>query len=64
MSKVDTDQLSDEETAQRRDAIVHVMARTPPQPRVPKRPPVKARRKAAPTASGRKAPSDTAVTSS
>ena len=53
MPKTATNQLSDEEAAQRRDAIVHVMANTPPQPRAAKRP-VKVRRKATPTASGRK----------
>jgi len=63
MNKMETDQFTDEETAQRRDAIVRVMANTPPQPRVAKRP-VKARRKATPTVSGRKAVSaDAAVRS-
>lgn len=54
MSKMDTDQFSDEETAQRRDEIVRVMANTPPKPRTAKRP-AKPRGKAAPTASGREA---------
>ncbi len=63
MSKVNPDQFSDEETTQRRDAIVRVMANTPPQPRVVKRP-LKAHRKAVPTVSDRKTVSaDAAVRS-
>lgn len=53
MSKADVNQFTDEEAAQRRDAIVRVMANTPPQPRTTKQP-AKPRRKAAPTASNRK----------
>lgn len=63
MCKIEPTQLSDEETAQRRDAIVRVMASTPPQPRVAKRP-VKARRKATQTASDREVVSVDATVSS
>ncbi len=55
MSKVDAPQFNDEEVAQRRDAIVRLMANTPPQPRAAQRP-SKPRRKAAPTVSDRKPP--------
>lgn len=53
MRKADTEQFSDEETAQRRDEIVRAMANTPPQPRAAKRL-AKPREMAAPTASDRK----------
>lgn len=53
MTKASTDQFSDEEIAQRRDAIVRVMVNMPPQPRAEKQP-AKSPRKATPTALGRK----------
>lgn len=62
MDKMDAAQLSDDEVAQRRDAIVRVMANMLPQPRTTKQP-LKARRKAMPTASDRKAASIAAVRS-
>lgn len=55
MSKADIDQFTEKETAQRRDAIVRLMAQMPPQPRTTPRP-VRPQRKAALTASDRKAP--------
>ena len=61
MSKADTDQFSDEEAAQRRDAIVRAMANIPPRPRVAKRRPAKPREKATQAASGRKVGSADAV---
>lgn len=52
MSKADTLQFTDEEIAQRRDAIVRAMVNMPPQPRATSRP-TKPRGKAIPTASDR-----------
>ncbi len=63
VTKVDTAQLSDKEAAQRRDEIVRVMVNTPAQPRIAKQP-FKARRKATPAVSGRKAPSADSATGS
>lgn len=60
MSKTGAEQLTDAEMAQRRDAIVRVMANTPPQPRVAKQS-LKPRRKATPTASDQKAASSDAA---
>lgn len=54
MTKVDIDQFSDEEIAQRRDAIVRVMVNMPPQPQTAKRL-TKPRGTASPTASDREA---------
>ncbi len=63
MSKINAERFSDEEAAQRRDEIVRVMANTPAQPRVAKRP-LMARRKTASTVSGQKAPAADAAASS
>lgn len=63
MTRADADHLTNEETAQRRDAIVRVMANTAPQPRAAQQH-LKARRKATSTASDRKAASADAAASS